>query len=398
MKYILSVLKQITYNAIRELQIILHDPGAILILVLALFIYPVIYSFAYKNEVLKEAPIAVVDLDNTSASRSLKRMVDATEQVQLVSSLGSLAEAQELFYNGDVNGVVVIPHGFEKDLMANRQTTVAVYADAGYVLVYKQIYSGLLYAARTLGGGVEVKRLVAGGKTFEQALDKQSPLQVQTIQLFNPSAGYGSFLMPAMIVLIIQQTLLIGIGLVGGTFKERKKYKAFNLITHKRGGAFSMVIGKTFAYLLISLFNAFVALLIIYNWFEFPDKSGFIESFHILIPFFLSTIFLGLTFSVWFKRRINSLLFLVFLSPIVLFLSGLSWPVQAMPETLQNISQIFPSTHAIPAYIKLRIQGSSPDSYMNEWWKLIALSIIYFICAVASYHIAFQQYKKKYIS
>jgi len=395
MKKIISALSQISYNCIRELKIILHDPGAILILILALLIYPIVYSFAYKNEVLKESDIAIVDLDNTPTSRTFCRMADATEQIHVAYKALSLADAQEMFYEGKVKGIILIPAEFEKNLLQSKQSQVVTYADAGYVLIYKQIYSGAIYAANTLGGGVEVKRFVANGVYFSQALEKQSPVNVQTIQLFNPSAGYGSFVMPAIILIIMQQTLLIGIGMVGGTFKERKKYKAYNIVAHKRGGAFSIVVGKTLAYMAISIINAFVALLIIYDAFNFPDKSGFLQGFIILIPFFLSTIFLGLAVSVLFKRRINSLLFLVFMSPIVLFLSGVSWPVEAMPPFLHKLSQIFPSSLAVPAYLKMRVQGSGAESYQTEWIFLIIQMTVYFILALISYRVALFQFNKK---
>jgi ABC-2 type transport system permease protein len=226
MKPVISVLSQIAYNFRRELKIILHDPGAILILMIALFIYPLIYSFAYKNEVLRESDIAIVDLDNTATSRAYCRMSDATEQLRLACKVNSLAEAQELFYKGEVKGIILIPAGFEKNLLHNKQSQVVVYADAGYVLIYKQVYSGALYAASTLSGGVEVKRLLAEGNGFSQAMEKQAPVRVLNYQLFNPSGGYGSFVMPGMILIIMQQTLLIGIGMVGGSLRERKKYKA----------------------------------------------------------------------------------------------------------------------------------------------------------------------------
>jgi len=394
MKSIANFFAQILYNCTRELQIIIKDPGAVLILLLALLIYPIVYSFAYKNEVLKESDIAIVDLDNTATSRMYARMAGATEQLNIAYKTPSLVEARELFYQRKVKGIILIPADFEKNLLHSKQSQVIAYTDAGYILVYKQIYSGAMYAARTLGGGVEVKRLIAEGNNFSQAVTKQSPLQVKLFQLFNPSGGYGSFVMPAMILIIMQQTLLIGIGLVGGTFKEQNAYKSYNIIAHKRGNALCIVTGKALAYLAISLTNSFIALLFIYDWFGFPDKSGFLKSFIVLIPFFLSTIFLGLAISLQFKSRINSLLFTVFLSPIVLFLSGVSWPIQAIPSFLYNLSHIFPSCFAVPAYLKLRIQGSSVDSYNAEWTYLLIQMGIYFLLALLSYSNGLHQFKK----
>jgi len=209
MNKIRTGLSQIVYNCNQELKAIIHDSGALLILFLALIIYPIIYSIAYKNEVLKESEIAVIDLDKSSLSRTYSRMLDATEQINVAYKVESLQEAQSLFYEGKVKGIVLIPRDFEKLVLQNKQSQVIVYADASYVLIYKQIYSGAVAATSTLSGGIEVKRLVANGNTYTQALEKQSPLDISTYQLYNPAAGYGSFIIPAIILIAMQQTLLI---------------------------------------------------------------------------------------------------------------------------------------------------------------------------------------------
>jgi len=378
-KRIQTGLSQVAYNCNQELKAIIHDSGAILILFLALIIYPIIYSIAYKNEVLKESEIAVIDLDKSSLSRTYSRMLDATEQIHVTYKLESLLEAESLFYEGKIKGIILIPNDFEKRVLQNKQSQVIVYADASYVLIYKQLYSGAVAATSTLSAGIEVKQLVANGNTFTQAVEKLSPLDISTYQLYNPAAGYATFMIPAIILIAMQQTLLIGIGLVGGTFKEKNKKIS------QRGGAFTIIAGKTLTYLIIYVINSFTAFLLIYSWFDYPDKGGFLQSFFVLIPYFLSTIFLGFIVSVLFKKRVHSLLFLVFLSPIVLFVSGISWPIEALPKIIHVLSYIFPSTLAVPAFLKLKIQGSDFSSFETEWYGLILQMIIYFLGAIIIY-------------
>lgn len=81
----------------REFTAIIKDPGALLILFLALIIYPIIYGIAYKNEVLRDLKVAVVDLDRTATSRTLSRMIDATADLHVASRPASMAEAEALF-------------------------------------------------------------------------------------------------------------------------------------------------------------------------------------------------------------------------------------------------------------------------------------------------------------
>jgi len=371
-----------------ELKIILHDAGAVLIFIIAMIIYPLFYSTAYQNETIRDNPMAVVDLDHSALSRQLSRMVDACEQLKVTCKPGSLKEAEQLFYDGSIRGIMLIPADFEKDILKGQQTRVTVYCDASYFLLYKQVYSGAIYSSGTFGAGIEIKKMLAEGKNISQAIDQQDPLKVKSYNLYNPSGGYSNFVMPGIILVILQQTLLIGIGLLGGTTRERNRFHHHRGPVALPGGSAAAVLGKSGAYLLIYLFNSLYAMLLVPRWFSFPDQSGFLPTIILLIPFILSTSFLGLSVSVLFKRRVNSLLFMVFLSPCILFLTGLSWPASSIPPVLYSLAHIFPSTLMVPAYLKLRIYGAGLSSLSFEWgWMLVQMAV-YFILACFAYKLA----------
>ncbi|MGL5920414.1 MAG: ABC transporter permease, partial [Bacteroidales bacterium] len=80
-----------------ELTFILKDPGVLLVLVGAIFIYSILYSLAYKNEVLRDVPVAIVDHSNTPSSQTLIRAIDASSNMKIVYKPTSLEEAKDLF-------------------------------------------------------------------------------------------------------------------------------------------------------------------------------------------------------------------------------------------------------------------------------------------------------------
>jgi ABC-2 type transport system permease protein len=378
-----------------EMKIILHDAGAVLIFIIAMIIYPLFYSTAYQNETIRDNPMAVVDLDHSVLSRQLSRMVDASEQLKVTCKPGSLKEAEQLFYDGSIRGIMLIPADFEKEILKGQQTRVTVYCDASYFLLYKQVYSGAIYSSGTFGAGIEIKKMLAEGKNISQAVDQQDPLKVKSYNLYNPSGGYSNFVMPGIILIIMQQTLLIGIGLLGGTTRERNRFHHHRGPVALPGGSAAAVLGKSGAYLLIYLFNSLYAMLLVPKWFSFPDQSGFLPTLILLIPFILSTSFLGLTVSVLFKRRVNSLLFMVFLSPCILFLSGLSWPASSIPPVLYSLAHIFPSTLMVPAYLRLRIYGADLSSVSFEWGWMLVQMLTYFILACIAYRFARIRFDKE---
>ncbi|SMO69930.1 ABC-2 type transport system permease protein [Saccharicrinis carchari] len=369
-----------------ELLAIFKDTGALLILILALIIYPVIYGIAYKNEVLRNISVAMVDLDETASSRLLTRMVHATEELNVTHKVGSLSEAEQLFFEDEVGGVIMIPAGFEKKVMRGQQASVSIYSDAGYFLVYKQTLTGAMQSVGTFSGGVEVRRLMAQGATAEQALKRRDPVALNTVMLFNPAGGYNSFVIPGLIIVILQQTLLIGIGLLGGTDKERGRFRFAVPQALNRGGVIPVVLGKAGAYFVIYLINIIITQLWVYHWFNLPNKAALLPALALIIPFLLAVIFLGMALSTFFSRREHSILFVVFLSPIVLFLSGLSWPVAAIPQWLYGAAHLFPSTTMVPAWLRVRTMGAELHHVGDAFYFLGAQALIYFMLAVALYY------------
>ena len=260
---IIKNLELIVYFFKNELKSIFTDAGAVLLFMVALVIYPLLYSVAYQKEVIREIPVAIVDLDHTTLSRQAARMADASEQLKVVFKAVSLKDAENLFYDGKVKGVILIPNHFEKDVLSGKQCNMVVYSDASYFLLYKQVYAGAVYSVGTLSGGIEIKRMLAEGKSVKQAFDQQEPLKVQSRYLYNPSGGYGSFVLPGIVILILQQTMLIGIGMLGGTSREKNMFHIIHDKVNEKWGSIPVILGKSFAYVFIYLFNALFTMVIL---------------------------------------------------------------------------------------------------------------------------------------
>lgn len=378
-----------------ELKLIFSDAGAVLLFVIAMVIYPLLYAVGYEKETIREIPVAVVDLDHSTASRQYSRMANATEQINVSYKPGSLKDAEQLFYDGLVKGILLIPADFEKNILSAKQTNVVAYCDASYFLLYKQVFTGTSFANGTFSAGVEVKRMLAEGKTIAQAMDLQEPLKISTYNLYNPAGGYGSFVMPGMILIIMQQTLLIGIGMLGGTIREKNIFLKLSGKAKHHLGSVRLVFGKASAYTFIYLFNAIFALGLMYCWFGYPDNSNFLTIAILFVPYILSVSFLGLAISMFFKERVHSMLFMVFLSPMVVFLSGISWPSSAIPPALYGVAHIFPSTLMVPAYLKIRTAGASITDVKLDLILLYAQTLIYFALAILSYRFAILRFGKR---
>lgn len=368
-----------------ELKAIFSDRGALLILVGAMLIYPIIYSVGYSNETMTDLPIAVVDQDHSSASRKYAAMLGASSELEVSCKPEDLLEAEKLFMANKISGAVLVPKGFEKALLSGKQADVAVYADASYFLKYKNTVLAATYSNAYFNGGISVKRYMAAGESAQQAIISTDPLQAQTHVLYNPSSAYGSFVMPGMILIIIQQTLLIGIGVLGGSFSESKASPFVLPGQKRRRGILPFLLGKAVAYLSISFFNVAFAVILVHHWFHYPDKASVIDIFMLMLPYLLSVIFLGIALSTLFKHRESAIVFMVFFSPIALFLSGISWPVSALPRWLSGFSHLFPSTTAVPAYLRLRTMGVGISGVKTEMIYLYGQAAFYFLLTLVMF-------------
>lgn len=393
---IINGFRQIQVYFIGEVKEIFRDSGTVVLFIIAMLAYPVIYAIGYMEETATEIPVAFVNLNDGALSHKLGRMIDATEQVRIVSRVSSLQEAEELYYRNEVAGVIVVDRDFEKDILSGRQGNVSVYSDASHFLLYKQVYSATVYASQTLGAAVEVNSLLNKGKTMEQALVMREPLSIKTYNLYNPAGGYASFIVPAILIILVQQTLLIGIGLLYGKHNERRSYHYLKDGMRRPFEEIKIIIGQTMAFMLIYLVTTFLIMGLFYRWMALPDKSGLLNTYLLMIPYLAAVSFMGISIGLLFSKRVYALLFLVFLSPILFFISGVAWPVEALPPLLYKASYILPSTPMVNAFIRLRVMGASLESVSPEFNILLVQMLAYFLLAAIVYRIKLKRLRREW--
>ena len=306
-KQITSYWQQFRTVVRNEYGSIFTDAGVILVLVLALLIYSTLYSLAYGTQVLRNVPIGVIDMSNTSTSRQLINTFNAGPNVYVAYEPGDMDEAKHLFYDREIYGVVYIPSDYEEKLLGGQQAVVSLYVDASYFLMYRQAFQELVSGIGTTGAMVEFQRLIAKGANIPQATATTQPVIYQSHNLFNPYLGYGSFVMPAIIMVIIQQTMLIGIGMIGGTWSEFGLYKKLIPPGRRRMSTLPVVAGKAFVYASIYAVTLFYILGLHYKLFHFPTNGHTADIIAFLIPYLLSCIFLGIAVSTLFQRREQSI-------------------------------------------------------------------------------------------
>ena len=386
-------LSDVLYIFRQELLQVFRDEGVLIFLVIVPLVYPLLYSWIYNNESLHETPVVVIDQSHSALSRKFINDCDASSDVCVKFYAEDLDEARSLVSRQLVKGIYLIPSDFSERINRGEQASVSVYCDMSLMLAYKAVYQTAMIEAGRLGAGLNMKK--AGNYTKREDAITAQPLAVDDVTIFNPSGGYGSCVLPAVLMLILQQVLALGIGMAAGTAREHNRNG--QLIPdddpHYRG-AYRIVWGKAICYGMIGAVAAAYLSMAVPAMFSFPQLASGWTLLWMLLPYTLASIFFGMAVSCIVRYRENVMLLMVFISVPLLFLTGVSWPQSNIPGYWQGISWLFPSTFGVRAYIRINSMGATIDQFLPEIRILWIQAAAYLGLACLVYRHQFRLAKK----
>lgn len=348
-----------------ELKAFFTNPVVLLTVFGGVVFYSFLYPLPYTQQTPRGQLLTIVNLDKSQASYQLERMVDATPQVKVVQRNSTIEEAKHAFLDRQVSGILVIPEHFYRDLLLGKSPTLAYAGDASYFLVYGTIVEGLVQAGGTLAAQSKVSRLVIEGEPMAFASQHFSATNINLKPTFNPRMGYVDYVVPAVFVLILQQTLVMASGLMGGTQKHGHGYWS-NTTPLRLLLARSVVL--VVVYYLLSMYY-FGASFSSHGVNTIGNASQILL---LLLPFLLCCCFIGIWLgAITPRRELVTLVVLVSSMPLV-FSAGFIWPIEAIPSPMVWISNLFPSTPAIQGFLGLNQMGASWSQIEPKWWLLWA--------------------------
>lgn len=380
-------LKDTCYIWRKEMRSVIRDEGVLIFFIIVPLLYPLVYSWAYDNEVVRDVPVAVVDLSNSHTSRQFIRRCDASPEVKVAYHCISIDEARQLVGHQVVRGILYFPTDFEQTLGRGQQTKMSLFCDMSMMLTYKAIYSTAMNVSQDMNADIQVA--ISSPPTDQEDRILTQPLDFEDVQMFNTTGGYGNFILPCVLILILQQTLLLGIGLSAGTARENNRYQDLVPVSRHYNGMYRIVFGKSLCYLMIfSVMAAYVTLVVprIFGFTSIPQAA---DLFALMLPYLLASIFFGMLFSCIIRYRENVILLVVFTSLPFLFLAGVSWPESSIPAIWRGISYLVPSTFGVRGFVRISSMGATLNDVRNEYIWLWIQVIVYFFatCAVYKYQL-----------
>ena len=193
----------------------------------------------------------IVDLSHSSSSREFIQDFDASPDVRAAYYCNNLQEAEALVGKQAVHGVLYFPSDFDRTLHRGEKAHVGVYCDMSLMLTYKAIYQTALAVSMEMGTEIKKEHSLSFTERDEEV--STEPMIVDAEPIFNTTGGYGNAILPGVLILILQQTLLLGIGLSAGTARENNRFQDLVPIGKHYNGIMKIVLGKSSCYFMILL-------------------------------------------------------------------------------------------------------------------------------------------------
>lgn len=378
----------------REWRAISTNAAILLVLIGGIFAYGLLYNLMYAPNLVRKTPVAVVDNSHSALSREYIRLLDATPQVSVYALTPNYLEAREWMKQDKVDGILYLPADFDARVGRGEESVFSVYATTDAFLNFKNLQEASSRVMLAVNDAHRAEGIVFLPPQGLVAVSASAPVKVSGTALYNYTEGYGSYLIPAVMIVIIFQTLLMVIAMVTGEEAERRGLPATSPYGHSSfpkkdsyvGSSWNMALyevsGRTFVYIMLYFIFSLFLIGLLPHFFSIPNIGNGRDIIVMMIPYLLGTSFFGLAASRYFKDSEAPLLMIAFFSVGYIFLSGVSYPLELMPWYWKAAHYIVPAAPAVMAYVKLNSMGASLADIRPEMITLWIQAVVYFLLSL----------------
>lgn len=364
----MKFITQIKDIALRELQILRKNNLYAFCMVVFPLLTGLFFTSLLSDGVPLDLPIGVVDLDNSSTSRSLVRRLDAFQNSRVVAHYPSVTAGRIAIQENEIYAFLYIPDGMAEKLLAGRQPKISYYYSMASLVAGSMVMKDLKTITTLGSAGVGQATMQAKGYTPEQIQTALQPVRIDTHQIGNPEGSYNVYLSTALVpgimilFMMLISTYSLGMELKFDTGKE--------LLAKADGNIVVAIIGKFLIHFIVFLMVVLLFQYYIYGVLGFPSMGSV---WNILLLCLLQVagslgfgIFVfGLMPSLRMSMSICSLWAVLSIS-----VAGSTFPVMGMDAPIQALSWLFPLRHYFMIYEVTVFNGFS---LINAWFHLVAL-------------------------
>lgn len=328
-----------------------------------------VFFTSLMNEGLPEdMPVGIVDLDNTTTSRSLIRRLDAFQSSKVVAHYPSVAEARRAIQENEIYAFLYIPKGTTDELLASRQPKISYYYNMASVMSGSLLMRDLKTISTLGSAGVGQATMRAKGYTQEQIMSFLQPIRISLHQVANPWTNYNSYLSTVivpgvmMLFMFMISAYSLGMELKFGRGKEWLKMADNRIVV--------AILGKFLPQAVVFLSLIFFYEFYMYGIMHFPHQGDLWD----ITLLSLLEVFASIGFGIFAFGLMPSLRMSMSICSLWAVLSfsmaGFTFPVMGMDGPLQSLSWLFPLRHY---YMLYQITVFNGFSLIDAWFHFVAL-------------------------
>lgn len=374
----------------KELQLIFEDKSILLTCLVAPILYAFFVGSIYSNKEVSEIPVAVVDYDHTGLSRKTSNLIGTNEKIKITGHYSSLEGAMTSYNNLEVQGIIIIPKQFEKRTMNLDGSVIELILNNTKFLTSNEINKGVQQVVLTISGGVRMQFLISQKVPLELAKQQAQPIIPVIKSIYNATNNYGDYLLPILLILILQQTLIIGFGqsmvheFRHGLLQNLNEVSSLNFL--------KIISAKSIYYFILYASYFFIFYTIIFPFYNLSLRGPMISLFLVSSIFIVAILLYTIFFASLFKTTIGWTEVLAFSTYPLFLISGYSWPIDAMPKIMQLIANLLPTTPYYKLFSNLSHSGTNIEHNATSFIHLLSLLILGYLALYLRF--AFMRRKK----
>ncbi len=358
MKSLHNSIRLFTLSFRKELWDIATSPTSIMLVVGGMVAYGLLYNLLYHPNIVRKAPIVAVDNSHTHLSRHFMNLIDASPNAEIVAVAADLGEARYLLSRGKAVAILYLPNNLSKRIGRGEQAPFVILSSTATFLYYEATVEAVEEAMLALGDDTRRNILWILPAPLVATISGRATTKIVGNALFNPTKGYADYLIPVVFIVIIFQIMIMVVSMNSGG----RSAKGITPIKGRKigfGGRLAIVLARSATY--CTIYGALSLFLI--GWlpriFHLPHLATAWELVVMMFPFMLATSLFGQALGRLFSDREAPILLITFFSVGLIFISGISYPLQLLPAGWKAVHYLFPTSPAILAFVELCSMGST---------------------------------------
>lgn len=377
----------------REFGLFFQNKVLLVLFLGAPILYGVLIGSVYKKGKVTNLPIVVVDEDRSPMSRQLIDMFNENEVIYVSDVLADPFHAQEVAMKREATVVVHIPRNFSSDVNYNRPTELALFVNASNTLTSNYAMMAVNVSAGTMKAGIQIKAQEKKGVPSYVASQQYEPFKTTIVKQNIRSGNYLYFMLPGVLLTVLQQVLMLGLALSFASEFERGTFKE---LVDRSSNVLTLILVKIVPYLLMSvlIYGLYYGYSLYYRM---PLEIHGFTFWGASVLFLLAVSFIGILVSIAIPSQLKATEILMVIATPSFMLSGFTWPLSQMPDWVVGIANVIPLTHYLQIFRVLVIEQGAPNLVHGQLWGLAIIAIVTLVASLILLQIKIRKAKKENI-